>query len=129
MTREHVGAVAAAALCVGAMLAAGCATITTTDGTRLNRGMPDRKLTDKIGPPDAVAQTLEGRTRYYLPDEPPAEAWEGKSLATDYYYLDRGYKITAIDGRVRETRSITREEWDQIAPLVRAKRSAEPRDR
>lgn len=121
MTRKQGGAVAAA-VCIGAMLASGCATITTTDGTRMNRGMPDHKLNDKIGPPDAVGQTLEGRTRYYLPDDPPEEAWEGKGLEADYYYLDRGYKITSVDGRVRETGSITREEWDEIMPLVRARR-------
>ncbi len=100
-----------------------CASITTTDGTWLRRGLPERKLTDKIGQPDVIGQTLGERTRYYFPGETPEEAWKDKGLVTNYYYLDRGYKITVTQERVRETDSITREELDAVLPMVRARRA------
>lgn len=113
---------AAIGLAGSVCLAGACATITTTDGTRLRRGLPERKLTDKIGQPDMIGQTQGGQTRYYFPGESPVEVWEEKDLVTNYYYLDRGYKISVTDERVRETDSISREELDAILPMVRSRR-------
>ena len=125
------GTLRANAVCViltaGLGVSGGCRTIQTTDGTEIRRNLPVEKVPGKFGQPDLVRQRRgtgqgEGETRYYFNEQPPAEAWEGKDVETEYFYTGRGSKLIVTEGRVRETASIGEEECAEVLRRVRGRR-------
>lgn len=125
MTRSHARSAFVLALALCAAISTGCNGIRTNDGMSIRRNLPVEKIPGKYGQPDIIRQTRTevGETRLFFHDEMPAEAWEGKDLVTEYYYVDRGYKLVITEDRVRDSESISNEETHEIMPLVHAQRA------